>query len=395
MRIYLNCKAFLLYFDYLIAIGFLTTNTTNRMLLFQKNISLIIYCGVIFFLGACNTSGSSSDEFLPQAKGAEGELVMVMDSLLVDTKVGDELEKIFLAYIPGLPQNEPYFTVRRVDPFSLNNILRSAKNMVFITTFDNNSRSGRKLQDFWTSNSVERLREDPDLFMYYKKNEFAKGQEVLHLFGLTADSLASKLAENRERIRDHFHEIEVQRIANRLFSAKTETGISNAMLEKHQAFMKIPFGYEVSKNEQNFMWIRQLDPEVDKSLIITYKDYVSEDAFSAESIRAYRDQLTQKYIADDSTVHMTTEKLVPLSTKTINLNGKYATEARGLWKLTNNTMGGGFLSYTFVDEELGRLYYIEGFIYCPGKKKRPHIREMEAILKTFRTSSELKQQSAS
>jgi hypothetical protein len=282
-----------------------------------------------------------------------------------------------------------------VDPFALNNILRSAKNMVFVTTFDNNSRSGKKLQSYWTSNSVEQLQENPDLFMYYKQDEFAKGQEVLHLFGLSADSLASHLAENRDRIRSHFHEIEVQRITDRLFDAKTESGISNAMLDKHQCFMKIPFGYEISKDEKNFMWIRQLDPEVDKSLIITYKDYVTEDAFSAESIRAYRDQLTQQYIADDSAVYMTTEKLVPLSTKTVNLNGKYATEARGLWKLTSNTMGGGFLSYTFVDEELGRLYYIEGFIYCPGKKKRAYIREIEAILKTFRLASELKPKAAS
>lgn len=363
------------------------------MMLFPKFISIIICCGVVI-LSACDGGGNGND-LLPEAKGAEGELVLVMDSMQVDTKVGEELKEIFLSYIPGLPQNEPYFTVRRIDPFALNNILRSAKNMVFVTTFDNTSRSGRKLQSFWTGNSVEELRKNPDLFMYYKQDEFAKGQEILHLFSLSTDSLVNKLAENRDRIRSHFHEIEVQRIAGRLFSAKMETGISNEMLERHQAFMKIPFGYEISKNEQNFMWIRQLDPEVDKSLIITYKDYVSEDAFNAESIRAYRDQLTQKYIADDSTVYMTTEKLVPLDTKTVNLNGKYATEARGLWKLTNNTMGGAFLGYTFVDEELGRLYYIEGFIYCPGKKKRPYIREMEAILKTFRTVSELKQQTAS
>lgn len=364
-------------------------------MLFPKYYILtIICCGVLFLTMACER-GENDNSLLPQAKGGEGELVLVMDSTQVDTEIGEELKEIFLADIPGLPQNEPYFTVRRIDPFALNNILRSAKNMVFVTTFDNDSRSGKKLQSFWTSNSVDELRKNPDLFMYYKQDEFAKGQEILHLFSLSVDSLANKLSENEDRIRNHFHEIEVQRIANNLFQGKAETGVSNAMMENHQAYMKIPFGYEISKNEENFMWIRQLDPEVDKSIIIAYKDYVSEDAFSAESIRAYRDQLTKDYIADDSTVYMTTEKLVPLSIKTVNLHGKYATEARGLWKLTNNTMGGGFLSYTFVDQELGRLYYIEGFIYCPGKKKRPYIREMEAILKTFRTASEKNQQTAS
>ena len=114
------------------------------MTLFFRKYLIIIFFGAAIFLSGCNAGGETSAEFLPQAKGGEGELVLVMDSLLVDTKVGEELKEIFLSFIPGLPQSEPYFTVRRVDPFTLNNILRSAKNMVFVTTFDSNSRSGKK-----------------------------------------------------------------------------------------------------------------------------------------------------------------------------------------------------------------------------------------------------------
>jgi hypothetical protein len=86
---------------------------------------------------------------------------------------------------------------------------------------------------------------------------------------------------------------------------------------------------------------------------------------------------------------MTTETLIPIETEQVNFGNKYAVETRGLWKLTNNTMGGPFLSYIFVDEELNRLYYIEGYVYSPGKDKRNSMKEIEAILTTFKTQSEL------
>jgi len=47
-------------------------------------------------------------------------------------------------------------------------------------------------------------------------------------------------------------------------------------------------------------------------------------------------------------------------------------------------MGGPFLSYTFKDEESGRLIVIEGFSYTPSAKKRDFVFELEAILKTVR-----------
>jgi len=45
-------------------------------------------------------------------------------------------------------------------------------------------------------------------------------------------------------------------------------------------------------------------------------------------------------------------------------------------------MGGPFVSYTFKDEDSGRLLVIEGFSYTPSAKKRDFVFELESILKT-------------
>ncbi|MEO0331048.1 MAG: DUF4837 family protein, partial [Bacteroidota bacterium] len=101
-------------------------------------------------------------------------------------------------------------------------------------------------------------------------------------------------------------------------------------------------------------------------------------------------------IADDPPGFMTIQEIEPIVYDTVNFDDKFGVEARGLWKMSNITMGGPFLSYAFVDESLNRLYYIEGYVYYPGKNKRTQIREMEAILRTFKTEAEYQaQQSAS
>ena len=40
--------------------------------------------------------------------------------------------------------------------------------------------------------------------------------------------------------------------------------------------------------------------------------------------------------------------------------------------------------YERVDEKRGMLYYIEGFVYSPDRQQREQMRELEAILHTFK-----------
>ncbi|WKN32279.1 DUF4837 family protein [Porifericola rhodea] len=356
----------------------------------------ILIIGLIGLFGACSEGGSSSTDTLPTARGAAGEVVLVMDSALWHGDLGDELRQTFLKAMPGLPQPEPYFSVRYVDPFKLNKVLKNAKNMLFVATLDNESMAGKKMKSYFTQSSVSRIEEDPNLFQFSKKNQFAKGQEVLFLFGTSEDALIDNLKNNREEVRNHFHEVEINRLRQNLYKANERKTVNRYLLEEYEFYLKVPYGYEQvpRKDADNFVWIRNLGDEVDKSIIVAYKDYTSEEAFKPESIMEFREQIAKQYLADDSTTHMTVQSLAPIEHDTVNFNGKYAIETRGLWKLTNNSMGGPFLSYTFVDEDSGRLYYIEGFVYSPSKQKRPFIREIEAILNTFKTASEINQKQA-
>jgi len=343
-----------------------------------------------FFLLSCGSSDLESN--LAPARGQIGEIIMVIDSGKRGGQVDKEIRRTFLTPYPGLPQEESYFDLKYVDPRNLNRVLRNAKNLIFVATLDDNSPGGKILRKSFTPESIQRIQNDSNVFMHTKSNEFASGQEVIHFFARNDNILADNLIKNRGRILDYLNTIEKKRLLKSLYHSKELKGLSKSLLEDHKCYLRIPFGYELATIDQSFIWIRQISDYVDKTVFIFYDDYKSSDVFKSENILNFRNSITETFIRDievDS-VHVTTQtvKHAPFITKEINFNNKYGVETRGLWKLSDNSRGGPFLSYTFVDEELNRIYYIEGYIDSPGKDKRDFIREIEAILSTFKTLSE-------
>lgn len=326
---------------------------------------------------------------LPPATGESGEIVLVMDSAKWMGPLGDEIRNTFRAPFPGLIQDEPVFNLVYVDPDKLNSVLRNSKNMVFVNTLEGNSKSDIILRNYFTKESIETIKSDSSIFMSKQTDLFAKGQSVMHLFQQNNDLLINHIINNRANIQHHFEEIEKNRYYQAIYKAPREKGIENHLLEKHQFFIKVPYGYEIALETGNSSWIRLMDNKVDKNLFITYRDYTEEKAFNKENIVALRDNAWRKFLlGDDSLSYMVTEPLVPVDSVSLNWRNKFTVEVRGVWKLNNNSMGGPFLGYLFVDEAMGRLYYIEGFVFAPGKKKRNILRELETILWTFETQSE-------
>lgn len=352
--------------------------------------SIVLFLSCLVFVVSCSSGegGSSSrkdDSNLPKARGATGEIVLVMDSVLWKGELGRQVRRVFSDTVPGLPlPPEPKFNLRYVDPFKLNRLLRSAKNMLFVTVFDNKSRASRKMQSYFTDESVERIKSGEDLFMYAKDNEFARGQKILHLFGASEEDLISNLKKNKVGLQDYYEEVEKKRLAEKIYSVKPERGIINVIEEDFECSLRIPYDFDIAKQEEDFIWIRQLDREVDKSFVISYRPYTSETAFEKENLIAWRNRLGKIHLADSRRVYMQTDSITPVYTREKNFNGHYAVEMRGLWRLSNNTMGGPFVSMGIVDEERNRFYYVEGYVYAPSKRKRNIMLEMETVLETFR-----------
>lgn len=351
-----------------------------------------IYFLLVFILaGACN-NGKKNTEYLPTATGNPGDILLIMDSAQWQGPLGEELRNILYADVPGLPRPEPMFNVIRVQPGKKLNVITQIRNLMYVFTLDNHSRGVRALKESFSPETLERIKSDTSFFMSTVQDEYSRGQEVMYLFADTEERLIQYLQQNGKKIIDHFNDIERQRVQNRLREAKTTKGLTEMLRSEWQCVLKLPVGFKLAEKTKDFIWFRAMETDEDKNIFIARKPYESEYQLLPDSLIAWRDAIAKQHLygdPEDPISYVVTEQNVafkPVHAKQVTLNGHFAMELKGLWRTNNKTMGGPFLSYALVDEPKGLLYYIEGFVFSPGKNQRETMRQMEAILWTFNTS---------
>lgn len=334
---------------------------------------------------------AKSTSFLPDATGESGEIVILINKRKYDGPLGDAIKEVFRETVPGLTRPEPMFTIRVIEPFEFNRIFKVARNLVYVTSFEGSSGADKWLQGTFSETSKERIFGNPDLFMQTSEDQYSKGQKILQLFGKDDATLIKNLKENKDIVQNFFNIAEKQRLARSIKMSTASKVILRKVNDKLGVNIKIPAGYELSILEDDFMWVRAL-PAVgpSKNLFVYSKPYTSQDEFKYENVIKLRNEAGKKYIYGDpenkeSYMITETEYMDPVF-RNINFNDQYTVEMKGAWKTNNFSVGGTFVSYTFVDESTERLYYIEGFVIHPSEDHRELIREMESLLTTFRAS---------
>lgn len=356
----------------------------------------IVISFLILFTASCSDDSKKDTALLQKSSGKPGEMIVLMDSAQWNGGVGETVRSTFQQEVSGLPRQEYMFKLNRIEPSKFNNVLKTVRNLLFVVSLDKNTPATRLIQSYFTKGSLEKIRKSDELFVFTAKDEFARGQSIMYLFGNTEGQLITNIIENRERLQSFFNSAENERLKAGLYAAKEAKNFAELLKKDHGVSIRIPFGYKLVVNEPGFIWFRQINDESDKDIFIAYKDYNQENAFEQEAIISFRDKIAKKQLFEDPDrpeTFIKTETAVPyipVVSREYNFNNKYAKETRGLWKTNNLSMGGPFLGYTLVDEDQNKLFYIEGFVYSPGKNQREFMREMEVILNTFKVSSELK-----
>ncbi|MBR9999837.1 MAG: DUF4837 family protein [Cyclobacteriaceae bacterium] len=351
---------------------------------------IIMVVFTFFILFSCNGDWMG-EQAKPKGRGEPGEIVLVLDSARWAGETGSELRKIFHESVDGLPRDEPMFDLRHVNPFQFRAILKNAKNVILVVPVNDNQNESIRMRNFFTGDALDSMRENEDIFIITRKNLFATDQQVLFLIGHNDDGLVQKIKANADRMRSFFNRIEENRAYERLYKVRSERLIMNNLQKKYGFQFHVPFGWKIAEEKENFVWLRQPAEKTDKNIIVSFKPYKDQSQFAEDSLIRWRDQIGRKYIYEDpenQISYMITEPEIPPTIMEVNFNDNYAKKMIGRWKTRNVSMGGPFVSYVFVDENSGRMYYIEGFLFSPGVDQRELVRELDVILKTFKTGSE-------
>jgi hypothetical protein len=274
-----------------------------------------------------------------------------------DGRVGDSLRQIIAQPLPGLPQEEYPFTVNQVDPITFNSLFKRNRNILFV--------------------GVDTLEH-----FYSNTNLYASPQLTLTVLGRDKDELIKNMMSHEEELISTFKENDMRLYQYKVTRDAYETNEINTFNNLGLEF-KIPRAYRMVEDTGDFMWYRSTITRGLLNLIAYEIPVENLDSVSEDDLIRYRDSIGKTYVPGqfDST-YLATEKQVRPIVKKVTVGGREALESRGLWYVENDYMGGPFVSYTFKDEDTGRLLVIEGFSYTPSAKKRDFVFELESILKT-------------
>jgi Domain of unknown function (DUF4837) len=351
---------------------------------------MLRYTAFIFlFYTFLSCTNSTSERALPKSTGKSGDIIILMDSLQWKNDLGHELRKIFNADAPGLPHDETVFNAVWVQPNKKIKLLTQIRNLVYVFTLDQKSAGTRVITENLSAETINKIKNDSSFFLVNNQNEYSKGQEVLYLFGRTEEELMAHLQRDGEKIQGFFNSVERQRILATIKKTVSTKNLTATLEKDFGISLALPAGFSLADRQGDFIWFRFPEAEIDRSLFVARKPYERETQLHPDSVVAWRDEICQRYLFEDPEIlqsYITTERDIPFNpviSKKVNLNGRFAIETRGLWRTNTRTMGGPFVSYAFVNQKDNQLYYIEGFVYSPGKNQRELIRELEAIAYSF------------
>ena len=310
----------------------------------MKKYSFILCIALVaFVVASCGLKGNHT------SSGRAYELLVVVDHGVWDRAAGRALHDALDADMPGLPQSEPSFRIMYTSPKDYDSTLKLIRNIIIVD-----------IQDIYTKASFK-----------YAKDVYANPQMILTIQAPNEEEFEKFVEENKKTIVDFF----ISQKVDSLFGCDiwVDAELAN------------------SKTGDDFFWASTNTGTADRNFVMYSYPYTDKDTFTKEYFVHKRDSVMKANIPGfKEGVYMSTDSLLT-DVRPINVQNSYTMEARGLWRMKGDFMGGPYVSHTRLDEKNQRIITAEIFVYSPDKMKRNLVRQMEASLYTLKLPNEVQQ----
>lgn len=303
----------------------------------------------------------------PSASGRPYEVLLLMDYEMCNRPVGQMLiDSVLHMPVPGIPQEEYSFDVSHWNPDSLDNILKLNRNVIAVDI-------------------------NPQYYTYTKlkfmRDKYAMNQIWVTLQSPSEDSLTVFCQKFKKHIVDFLVKTEMNRQIVDM-RQKNSPLVSQLTKELFDCTILAPEEINKSKKGEKFFWTSGDMGAGLVNLCMYSYPYEGPQTFNKFDVLHKRDSVMYFNIpGEEPGMFMKTDTLYTDCRPTV-VHGQYAYEARGLWYMENDYMGGPFVSLSRVDTTRNEVIVAEGFVYSPNGMKRRLIRRLEASLYTLMLPSE-------
>jgi len=354
-----------------------------------KSICHLLTTLILLTMLACSSDMRNSLEPVDSAFGPANQVIVVADKDVWEGAVGDTFQYYFEAAYPILPQPEPLFDLIHFTPEDLKaEPIRKRKRtyVVLGAINDMESSTAQLLRADLGDQNIDRAAKEKTYNSTLGKNKWAHGQTIVYLFGNNDQELTKNIKDKFPAIAKRINTADEDVISSTTYARGVSKSLSDEVREKMRVEIDIPGDYVLAIHDENTMWLRSETDFLSSNILIHKLPYKDKSQFTQAGMKAIRDSLGRKYVSTEieNTYMRTNDVDLPMLTKVITLNDNYAMEARGIWDIVNDYMGGPFISYLIHNTEKNELLFVDGFVHAPGKKKRNYMQHLEQIFSTVK-----------
>jgi hypothetical protein len=318
---------------------------------------------VMALMMSCKKDGKSL--FTPASSGRPYEVLVVVDKTQWEKPVGRALFNVLDKDVPGLPQSERSFRISTVAPDRFDRTFKIFRNIIIVD-----------IQDIYSQPKFK-----------FSRDVYSSPQIIMRIQAPNEESFQNYVQKNSQVIIDFFVKSEMNRQINNL-KEKHNKAVSARIKSLFDVDVWVPVELDKYKVGKDFLWASTNRASGDMNFVIYSYPYTDKKTFTKEYFINKRDSVMKINIPGEREgMYMATDKDF-VDVKDIVVKGDYGFEARGLWQMENDMMGGPFVAHARVDRANGRIIVVEGFIYSPDKLKRNVMRQMEASLYTLQLPDE-------
>lgn len=320
------------------------------------------------------------------SQGALGLVLVVMDSTKWESATGIAIQETFAQVERTVPQPEPLYELQFYSISKPADIafVKKQRNVIIAAPLGEQTNTGRWVEAL-ISEDVRAKVQNGNFFAFPLNDRWAINQWALLLSGPSDSVLAQKIYDAQDGLIAGLDERERSRQIFELFRHGERNDLSDSLWTTQGFKLRIQMDFQKNVDTLRFISFNRMQQDNMRWFWISWIDnFVEPEKISAGFVNALRDSLNQTYVRgtrDSSFV--TTEYRLPVKSAVISVNGRYAMETKGVWRMENDLMGGPFLNYTIYDEYQHRLYLIEFSQFAPKYKKLRFVRQFEAMGRSF------------
>lgn len=319
-----------------------------------------IYLGIMLVMLTFVSCQGKKSVFTPTSSGRPYEVLVVVNNQVWERPAGRALFNVLDTDVPGLPQAERSFRISYTDPLYYDQTLKLFRNIIIVD-----------IQNIYSAPKLK-----------YARDVYASPQMIMTIQAPNEEEFETFVDENKQTIIDFFVKAEMNRQINNL-KKKHNKYISNMTDSIFDCEVWLPGELINSKKGEDFFWASTNTATADMNFVMYSYPYTDKNTFTKEYFIHKRDSVMKENIpGSKGGMYMATDTGF-VDVKNIGVKGDYSMEARGLWQMHGDMMGGPFVSHSRVDTVNNRVIVVEGFIYSPDKLKKNLMRLMEASLYTL------------